>query len=505
MPLLIRFLALIGLLGAVSPVMAREPASDAAARASLPEWVEFLRLPNVPTGKGTVMRANADWLETHLARRGFAVERLGDPDAPAVFAQSPAARRGAPTILFYAHFDGQAVDAAQWDQADPFEPVLKEKDAAGRWQPVPMARLAEAGPEWRLFARSAADDKAPIVMLLAAIDALRAEGGKPTVRVKILLDPEEESGSAGLDAVVRRHAALLAADAVVMLDGPLHASNRPTIVFGHRSVATFTLTVFGARGELHSGHYGNFAPNPARDLAALIGSFTDGQGRVAIPGFYDGVDLGPGVRAALGSVPEDEPAMLARLGIARPDRVGRTYQEALAYPSLNVIALSAADVAHPRTIIPASATAKFDIRTVPGTPGDRQIALVRRFVEAQGFHLVDGVPTEEDRRTYPRLAAISGSGGTPALATSLTSPVGTWAATAIERTFGTPPVRIPMMGGSVPSWPLVDGLKAPVLLLPLVNPDNNQHAANENMRLGNYFDGVRTLLALLKEPYPAQR
>jgi acetylornithine deacetylase/succinyl-diaminopimelate desuccinylase-like protein len=484
------------------PVSAGDRAAvDKAARASLPEWVEFLKLPNITRRSTAEIRKNAEWAEAAFRRHGFAARQLEDGETPMVFAEWPGASPGRKTVLFYAHMDGQGIDPKEWDQPDPFAPTLKQKKADGGWEVLPIARLSEANPDWRLFARSAADDKAPIMMLMAAMDALRAQGRAPVVNVKIILDSHEEGGPPTLRDVVTRNAALLKADAVAMLDGPQHISNRPTIVFGHRSGAMMTITVFGPRGEMHSGHYGNFVPNPAQELATLIAGFKDADGRVLIPGFYDGVAFSPAMKKALAAVPDDEAEIRARAGVAANDRVGDNYQESLNYPSLNILAMKAADVDNRRTIIPATATAMFDIRTVPATPGERQIALVRTFVQSKGWHLVNGTPTEAERRAYPKLVSISGGDGGAALSTPLDSPVGQWARKALLGAFGEEPVRIPMMGGSVPTEPLVEGLKVPVLLIPLVNADNNQHAANENMRLGNYFDGVRSLYALFSQPY----
>ncbi len=488
---------------------AAAPAKDAAVQkavqASLPEWVDFLKLPNVTRRSTAEIRKNADWAEAAFKRHGFTARQLEDGETPMVFAEWPGASRGRKTVLFYAHMDGQGVDPREWDQpGGPFAPTLKQRKTDGSWEILPIERLLQGtpDPEWRLFARSAADDKAPIMMLMAAMDALKASGKAPAINVKIILDSHEEGGPPTLKDVVDRNIDALRADAVVMLDGPMHITNRPTIVFGHRSGAGFTLTVFGARSEMHSGHYGNFAPNPAQLLAALVASFKDDDGRVLIPGFYDGVAFTPEMKKALAAVPDDEAAIRARIGAIGTEKIGDNYEESLNYPSLSIVAMKSADVDNRRTIIPASATAMFDARTVPATPGSRQVALVRTFVESKGYHLVDGEPTEEERRTYPRLAAITGGGsqdGKP-LATPLDSPVGVWARAALVGAFGEEPVRIPMMGGSVPSGPLVDGLKVPVILLPLVNADNNQHAANENMRLGNYFAGVKSLHALFLQP-----
>lgn len=478
-------------------------AIQAAARATLPEFVDYLKIPNVMRQSAADMRRNAAWTVAAFKKHGFAAQELEDGETPMVYAELKGGPKATKTVLFYAHMDGQAVTAKEWDQADPFMPVLKAKNADGTYKVLPIENLTSGvpDPEWRLFARSAADDKAPIMMLMAAAEALKANGKTPAINIKILIDSHEEGGPPTLKDVVARNVDLLRADAIVMLDGPMHATNKPTIVFGHRGGGGFTLTVFGARSELHSGHYGNYAPNPVFGLATLIASMKDADGRVRIPGFYDGAEATPAMKQAFASVPDDEPAMRARIGIAQNEKVGASYQEAINLPSLNITAIKAADLEKTRTIIPALASASFDARTVPGTPGARQVALVRKWVEDQGYHLVQGTPTEEERRTYPRLAAVTGGGGDGrALMTPLDSPLGEWAHKALLAEYAQEPVRIPMMGGSVPTAPLADGLKVPILLIPLVNNDNNQHAPDENLRIGNYLEGTRTLYSLFMQP-----
>ena len=192
-------------------------------------------------------------------------------------------------------------------------------------------------PELRVFARSSSDDKGPIAMFLAVFDLLRARKIDPAVNVKVLLDSEEEVNSPGIAAAVAGNAALLAADAVVLVDGPVHASGRPTVAFGNRGIVTATLTVYGPRAPLHSGHFGNWVPNPA-DCAsrAFSRAMKDDDGRVTVAGYYARTNLAEADRKVLAEVPDDEAALKKRVGIAQPEKVGATYQESLQYPSLNV-------------------------------------------------------------------------------------------------------------------------------------------------------------------------
>src|SRR5439155_516389 len=196
-----------------------------------------------------------------------------------------------PTVLFYCHCGGQPVDRARWATRDPWRPTLftAALEAGGR----EVTRWPTAGdrvpPEWRLYGRSASDDKAPIIALMQMLDAWRAAGVRPPNRLKFLFEGDEEAGSKYLAATARRYGDLLAADLVVMADGPIHPSGRPTGVFGLRGIVAVTLTVYGPIRPLHSGHYGNWAPNPAMRLAQLLATMKAPDGAVLVDGWEDDV------------------------------------------------------------------------------------------------------------------------------------------------------------------------------------------------------------------------
>ncbi len=228
------------------------------------------------------------------------------------------------------------------------------------------------------------------------------------------------------------------------------------------------------------------------------------DGRVTVDGWYARTKLTDLDRALLAAVPDDEAAMKRRLGIAGPDRVGATYQESLQQPSLNVRGLSsAATGANAANVVPHDAVAELDLRTTPEADGAYLFGLLRAHVERQCWHLVDGEATDEERARFPKLARLSFQGGEPAARQAYDSPVGLWATAALEAAFsGETPVRIRMMGGTVPTDAIVGPLGTPFVILPLVNGDNNQHAFDENLRMGNFLSGMRTLLGLLRTPYP---
>ncbi len=485
------------------------PPSSAArfAQATMHDYFALLALPNDAIVPADIQK-NADWLEAAFRRRGFAVRQLANDGKPMLFAALPDADPARATVLFYMHLDGQPVIPSQWQQASPWTPVLKRRNASGDWETIDAAPLfaGPIDPEWRVFGRSSADDKAPIMMFLAAIDAAKANGAAAGVNVKVLIDSEEEKGSPSIGRVMREHLDLLACDAIVIHDGPMHPTNRPTLVFGNRGDATARLVVYGAKVALHSGHYGNYAPNPAQRLATLLASMKDDTGRVTVAGYYDRVRLGDAERKVMAAVPDDERALQSRLGIAKADRVGANYQEAMQYPSLNVRGMASAAVGDKvANIVPNEAVAELDLRTTPGSDGRYLGELIQKHIERQGYHLVPGAPTDDDRARYDRLATFTyATEGTDAAGTPIDSAVGRWAYGVLVDTFGaTPaPVRIRMMGGTVPTAEIVEALHVPFLIVPLVNADDNQHASNENMRMGNYVDGIRTIYGLVTTPLP---
>jgi acetylornithine deacetylase/succinyl-diaminopimelate desuccinylase-like protein len=321
--------------------------------------------------------------------------------------------------------------------------------------------------------------------------------------VKVILDGEEEKGSPGIEKVASVHREFLKADAIVVNDGPMHETNRPTVVFGNRGVTTLRLTVYGARSNLHSGHYGNYSPNPAQRLAALLASMKDDDGRVLVDGYYDGVTLSEADKRMLAEVPDDQAVLGKRLGIAKPEGVGSNYQEALQYPSLNIRGMAAADVGDKvANIIPSHAVAELDLRTVPGADPEYLSSALERHIRGQGYYLAKGEPTDEERGKYGKIASLAQTRGSKAAITSYDSPLGRWAQTALGRTIGPEKVvRIRMMGGSVPTEKLVSALNTPFILVPLVNNDNNQHSFDENLRVGHFFDGAEAFISLVRTPF----
>lgn len=478
------------------------------AQASFREYLEFLSMPSDAIVPADIQK-NADFIEQAFQKRGFTTKQLANAGKPMLYAEFARKAPGAKTILFYMHLDSQPVVPAEWSQKNPWVPVVKKQNSTGKWEEVGQEHLFAGvlDPDLRVFGRSSSDDKGPIMMFLAAFDGLNAARIVPAFNVKVLLDSEEEKGSPSIPAVVKANRELLRSDAIVIHDGPRHASDRPTLIFGNRGNTRTILTVFGPRAPLHSGHYGNYVPNPAMRLAQLLASMKDEQGRVLVKGYYDRIKLSAGEKAVLAETGDDEAEIKRRTGIAKAETVGSNYQEALQYPSLNIRGMAAASVgAKASNIVPHLAVAELDLRTTPETPPAYLFGLIEEHVKAQGYHLVKGEPTDAERATYDKLASFTMGTGGRAVRTPLDSPLGAWAYGSLKNSSRSPgpavdPVRIRMMGGSVPTDSLVEVLEAPFVIMPLVNGDNNQHSFDENMRIGHYVNGIRTVLGLLRTPY----
>ena len=440
------------------------------------------------------------WCVNAFQNLGFETSILKSEGVEHVYAERIYAKKKK-SILFYLQIDGQPVDASKWNQPDPFIPALKEIQD-DEWKIIDWDSLSgEINPDWRIYARSASDSKGPAMAFMAAIQLLQQQKIKPDFNIKVIMDFQEEMSSPTLPALVKANKEMLQAEMLLIMDGTRHPSNLPTLTFGARGISTITLKVFGADDNLHSGQYGNFAPNPVFKLADLLAGMKDEYGRVTVPGFYNGITLTEKDKALINASPEDLEEMKSTLGIAEPDRVGATYQEALQFPSLNVRGLRAGWVGNEvRTIIPSEAIAEIDMRLVPETPGMRQVERVKAYVESKGYHFVDSIPTKEERAKYSKLISFTYRIGTEPFRTNINSPIGEWLGNVMTRTFGEGNyVNMQATGGSQPIAPFVNTLNIPAVSIRIPNPDNSIHAPNENMRVGNFIEGIQTCIGILTE------
>ncbi len=496
--LLCTFLLLSSSFFKVQAQIVDEEIIDEYALSSIDMFRELLAISNDAINHDDLHR-NIAWSEDAFSSRGFTITEIPTPTVPLILAER-STQNAEKTVLIYLQLDGQPVDSTRWFQKNPYQAVLKQRNESGEFEQISWDRIDEFDPNWRIFARSASDAKGPVAAFLTALDVASELNIEPNYNIKVIMDFEEELGSPELPQAVVDNKELLAADMLIIFDGPGHISSRPTLTFGARGIATIQLTTYGPVVAQHSGHFGNYAPNPAFRLSRLLASMKEDAGRVTIPGFYDGIEITSEIEEILRAVPDDQEGIKERLQIAETDNVGRYYQEAIQYPSLNVRGMQSGWINDEvRTIIPGWARAEIDVRLVLETDPERLVSLIKSHIENQGYVVLDRTPTREERLEHPKIATFTYNIAYQSFRTDFDSEVGIWLRRAINSAYDQDPVMIRMSGGSIPISPFVTTLGIPAVTVPTVNRDNNQHSPNENLRLGNYRNAIKTFVSILNE------
>ncbi|MBV9991037.1 MAG: M20/M25/M40 family metallo-hydrolase [Alphaproteobacteria bacterium] len=459
----------------------------------------LLRFPSVAADpKGTA--AAGAYLKRQLEDRGFSAELLSVPDAPPVVFGSlmtPGAKR---TVVFYAHYDGQPVTPSQW-ATPPFDPAMRSAPL-GSGEHVVDWKSAKPpyDPEWRLYARSAGDDKISQAAFLAAFDALKAIGRKPSVNIKVVWEGEEEAGSTHLKQILQANAGKLSSDLWLIGDGPVHQSRRPLLYFGARGTIGLDATIYGPIKALHDGHYGNWVPNPAAMAAELVSQLRAEDGRVLIPGFMD--DVRPASKAerdAIAALPPVEDGLKQEFQIARSE-ADESVADAIMRPALNVRGIRAGKVGdEAANAIPVDAEVSIDFRLVPNQKPGEIRAQLEAFLRSKGWYVVTAVPDKATRLAHPKIVKIDWEDGYPAFRSDMSSAPARAAIAAANSAADQPVAVVPSLGGSVPLYVFDDVFHAPLVGLPVANHDDNQHAANENIRLQNVWDGIDAYAAMVAE------
>src|SRR3954471_18195530 len=427
----------------------------------LDELKAFLAIPSIsalPQHAGDVRRC-ADWCAEEMRRIGLQNVRLVDtPGNPVVYGDWLGAP-GAPTILFYGHYDVQPVDPLDLWQSPPFEATIRDGE---------------------IYARGSADDKGQVFMHFKAIEAHLKQAGSLPVNIKIILEGEEEVGSANLDNFIRDHRGELGADVVVISDSGMFARGVPSICYGLRGLVYFQIDLRGSSTDLHSGSFGGAVANPAFVLAQILAQMKDRGGRIRIPGFYDDVvALQEEERAAWATLPYNEKQYKKDFGI--PKVAGETgfttLERTWARPTFEVNGLLSGFTGEgAKTVLPAVAMAKVSMRLVPNQEPDQIAKLFEAYVN-------DIAPkTVEVKVTRMH-------GGKPWM-TSYDNPFVQAAGRAIEKGFGQKPV-FTREGGSIPVVSTFqEELGLPSVLFGVGLPDENAHAPNEKLDLGNFHGGI---------------
>jgi acetylornithine deacetylase/succinyl-diaminopimelate desuccinylase-like protein len=439
-------------------------AIDANAETDLIGLYKLLRQPSI-SAQNVGIAECAD-LEAELLRSaGLATRLLQTSGHPMVYGEWLGAP-GKPTVLFYGHYDVQPADPLELWKSSPFEPDVRDG---------------------RIYARGVADNKAQHFSHMAAIRAWMQSTGSLPVNVKVLLEGEEEVGSPHLDEVVAGYGDLLKADLVYTSDGPVQDVAYPEICFGVRGMLYIELRATGPNRDVHSGHWGGVAPNPAWMLVDALRTMRDAEGNILIDGFFDEVkEPTPAARAAMDSLPFDTKEVLAHVGLEEmvppidlpwADRI-------MARPTLNIAGFSSGyGGPGSKTIIPSKATVKIDMRLVPEQKPDEIWEKVRAHIEKHA----------------PGVEVVRMDGGMVPSYTPVEHPMAEVVRRAVERGFGKRPVDVPLVGGSLPDAVWTKTLGTPSFLVPYGDPEQANHAPNESYAVDRFHQGIKTSAILLAE------
>ena len=472
---------------------------------NLDEFIEFLSYPNDANYKSDIYKL-MDWTENKFKSLDFKINRLDTETIPLMLA-SKHISDDYKTVLIYMHLDGQPVDLSKWNQENPFIPVYKLKEDE-KFVDYDSNKIANIDYETlqekdiRIFARASSDAKGPVMMLIQAMKFMNSKNIDNKFNLKLIMDFEEEKGSPSLPDAVKKHSTILKSDALLIFDGPQHESDLPTLNFGNRGISSITLKTYGPVVPQHSGHFGNYAPNPVFRMSNILSSMKDENGIVKIKGYYDGITISDQVKKYLDNVPDNEDSMLNKMQFKKPESVGSSYQEAIQFPSLNVRGIRAGWVEDEvRTIVPSECIAEIDVRLVIESDGYRLHDLIKKHIEDLGYVVLDHEPSKEERMKYEKIVKFNSTVSYPAFRTDIDSDLGNWLSETLTRTFGVEPVLRRTSGGSVPISPFVNVLNIPAVGVPTVNKDNNQHSPNENIKLINYIKGIESFVGILSSEF----
>ena len=467
------------------------------------DYFNFLSIPNVASDTTSLLK-NAYFISDKLKTIGVKQVQLLYPNTkgipPAVYGEInvPNATK---TIIFYAHYDGQPVDSSKWFPGlHPFKPILMDGIVTKGAKIVSFPDVTHAfNPEWRIYGRGASDDKAGVMSIVTAYESIVASGLTPKVNIKFFFEGEEEAGSDHLNEILEKNKSLLQSDLWVICDGPVHQTGKKLVVFGVRGDTHLELTTFGPLRPLHSGHYGNWAPNPAMELVQLLSTMKDKNGKVTIKGFYDDVTpLSAMEKAAIKAIPPVETQLKNELGFLNEESGNRGLTESINLPSLNINGLQSANVGKlSANVIPTKAIASIDLRLVAGNDWQRQQLKVINHIKSLGYFVTEKEPTIEERKSHPKIIQIAASSGYNAQKTPMDLPIAKMIIAALQATTNEQVILTPTSGGSLPLFVFEKYLNAKTISIPVANHDNNQHAENENIRLKNLFDGIETMAAIM--------
>ena len=433
------------------------------------ELYELLRIPSISTDSqhGEDVRRAAGWLVDHLSNLGLTTELIENGGNPIIYAES-APVAGAPTVLVYGHYDVQPPDPLDQWLTPPFEPTVRDGN---------------------VYARGATDDKGQMLTHVKSAQTWLETEDKLPVRLKFLIEGEEEVGSDSLYRLLDQSPEKLACDVVVVSDTSQFGPGQPAITYGLKGIAYFELRLRGPKQELHSGTFGGAVTNPANTLARLVAALVDENGRVQIPGFYDDViPLSDQERSQFADLPFDEAAFMQQIGVdgVSGEQGYSTLERRWARPTCDVNGIWGGYQGEGgKTVLPAEAGAKFSFRLVPNQDTGKIAEGLRQVLSGL---CPPGIKME-----------LIDMHSCPGVLVPLDSPYIAAASRAIERGFGRQPVFI-REGGSIPIvTAFSEKLGVDTLLLGWGLDDDNTHGPNEKFCLADFHRGIKASACLWEE------
>lgn len=490
------------------------------------ELMNFVKLPNdsrysTPTNSMAGIediKKNAEYLKKLMQDRGIQnVRFLGvkGKDVPVSVYGEIIVPGATQTVILYAHFDGMPVKTENWKVTKPWEPVLAKKENE-RISKLDFENLTEFNPEWRIYGRSTSDDKAGIISLLYAVEALKKNNIKFTSNLKFFFEGEEEALSPNFEDILKEHKELLSSDLWVVLDGPSSIGGEKQVFYGVRGVKNIDITVYGANRPLHSGHFGNWAPNPNIRLSHLLSSMVNLEGKVTIKNFYNDTEkLTHEEKRSIDIAARPDEKLKKEFGLCQPDGQGERIDNLINRPSLNVRGLSGGEVLQKATnIVPPKSIASLDLRIAAGNEASKQVKYVTDhirnflikqkvkekmcFIEIDESHTEDREPNQLEREKCTFLVKVNiKKGGYDAQKLSLTHPLANRVVDALQRVLHLPIRKLPISGASLPTYLVSKILNAPLIYVTMNNYDNNQHTEDENIRIQNLWDGIDMSAAIM--------
>jgi acetylornithine deacetylase/succinyl-diaminopimelate desuccinylase-like protein len=414
----------------------------------------LLRQPSI-SAQGVGVDECAELVVQTLQQAGIEARTLPTEGSPVAYGEI--GPDDAPfTLLVYGHYDVQPPEPLDEWESEPFEPEIRNE---------------------RIYARGVGDNKGQFLGSILAFKLLRELDAVPNIKLKFLIEGEEENGSKNLRAFVNANKELLRADAFFAADGPMHPSGRPVVFFGVRGMLAAEVKVRGANRDLHSGNWGGPIPNGAWKLVELLSTMRTPEGRAAIEGFYDGVEPPTEFeRKLLDEIPFDEESTKKHLGITEFDGPADMsyYEKIMFQPTFTIAGLGSGYTgAGKKSVIPSEAVVRLESRLVPGQDPDRVLGAIEQHV-----------------RMYVPDAEITKLAGQPPSKTSPELPVSRTAVASMEEAYGVPPVVMPLLGATAPNYVFTDDLGLPAIWTTYANYDEDNHAPNENMTLRSFRDGI---------------